>query len=167
MLSKADRWLARAEELFIAALILVASFLLFANVVARYGFNTAVLGAEELVRYMIIWLVFIGGSVAARKGIHIGVDAVLSIVGPSIARVISAVVLVFCIGFCIALAVYGFELVSATHSFGQRSAALRIPFWIAQVAIPIGAVLMALRFTQRLIALLQSREDEHKVEMIG
>lgn len=167
MLSRADNWLTIAEKLFISALILGASALLFANVVARYVFSTAVLGAEELVRYMIVWLVFVGGSVAARNGIHIGIDAVLSFVGPAIRRGILVVVLVLCIAFCAALAYFGFELVSATYSFGQRSAALRMPFWIAQAAIPVGATLMLLRFTQRLVNLLRSREDRSDLELIG
>jgi C4-dicarboxylate transporter DctQ subunit len=27
-----------------------------------------------VVRYQIVWMVFLGGSVAARQGIHIGID---------------------------------------------------------------------------------------------
>lgn len=167
MLSRVDAWLARAEEFFIAALLLIASALLFSNVVARYVFGTAVLGAEELVRYMIVWLVFVGGSVAARKGIHIGIDAFLKLSGRRVRRFISTVVLVICIGFCAALAYYGTHLVIDTYQYGQRSSALRLPFWIAQAAIPVGAALMALRFLQRLVALLRAREERSDLEMIG
>lgn len=167
MLSRVDAWLARAEEFFIAALLLIASALLFSNVVARYVFDTAVLGAEELVRYMIVWLVFVGGSVAARKGIHIGIDAFLKLAGKRVRRVISIVVLVICIGFCAALAYYGAHLVADTYQYGQRSSALRLPFWIAQAAIPVGAALMALRFLQRLVSLLRAREERSDLEMIG
>lgn len=167
MLHRADAWLARAEQFFIATLLLIASALLFANVVGRYVFGTAVLGAEELVRYMIIWMVFVGGSVAARRGIHIGIDAFLKIVGDRLRRLISILVLVICVGFCVALAYYGTQLVAETYAYGQRSSALRLPFWIAQAAIPVGATLMALRFLQRLVALLRSREERSDLEMIG
>ena len=57
------------EELLIGGLLATASVILFANVVARYIFNWGGPWADELVRYEIVWMVFIGGSVAALTGI--------------------------------------------------------------------------------------------------
>ncbi len=167
MLSRIDFILGKVEEYFIATLLLVASILLFANVVGRYVFGTSVLGAEELVRYMIVWMVFVGGSVAARKGIHIGVDAFLKFSGARVARIISIVVLLICICFTVTLFYYGLWHTMDVYQFGQRSSALRLPYWIAQAAIPVGAGLMAIRFTQRLVALLRARQDRSELEMIG
>lgn len=167
MLSHMDRWLSRAEEAFIAFMIVTASFLLFANVVGRYVFSSAIIGAEELVRYQIVWLVFIGSSVAARKGIHIGIDAFLKMSPAPVARIISLIALTLCVVFCAVLCVYGVELVMATYSFGQRSSALRLPFWLAMLAIPVGAGLMTLRFTQRLVVLWRGEAGRADVEIIG
>ena len=72
--SKLDVALSKTEEFLLGILLTTASIVLFANVVARYVFNWGFPWAEELVRYEIIWMVFLGGSIAARQGLHIGVD---------------------------------------------------------------------------------------------
>ncbi|MFT6642156.1 MAG: C4-dicarboxylate transporter DctQ subunit, partial [Flavobacteriaceae bacterium] len=76
----------------IGGLLASASLILFANVVARYVFNWGVPWAEELVRYEIIWMVFIGGSVAVRKGIHIGIDILATVSPPKTQTVIHLVI---------------------------------------------------------------------------
>ena len=53
---KLDALLSRGEEILIGLLILSASLILFANVIARYVFNDGFSWAEELVRYQIVWL---------------------------------------------------------------------------------------------------------------
>lgn len=150
MLRRLDRALSWLEDAFIAALLLSASVIIFVNVVLRYVFNTGFIWAEEFVRYEIVWLVFVGGSVAARKGIHIGVDAVLHVLPEKAARAMRVAVGLICIAFCLALVWYGAELVQQTQMFRQRTSAMQAPFWIVQLAVPVGAGLMLIRFAERL-----------------
>lgn len=154
MFGRLDRALSRAEDVFISALLITASAILFVNVVARYVFNSGSTWAEELVRYQIVWLVFVGASVAARKGIHIGVDALVHVLPLPAQKVVRIAVLTLCIGFCGVLAFHGLELMLQTREFNQRTPAMQAPFWLMQLAIPTGALLMALRFVQELLATL-------------
>ena len=64
-MSSLDRILSHAEEFLLGVLLATASLVLFVNVVARYIFNWGFPWAEELVRYEIVWMVFLGGSAAA------------------------------------------------------------------------------------------------------
>ncbi len=142
-------WLiSRSEEVLIGLLILSASVILFANVVARYVFNLGFPWAEELVRYEIVWMVFLGGSVAAREGIHIGVDIIVKFAPPTISKLVKLCIHSVSIVFCVLVVFYGVELISQTKMFGQVSPAMQVPMWLVQLAIPIGAGLMAIRFTQ-------------------
>lgn len=50
------------------------SIMVFGNVVLRHFFNSGVNIAEELSRFMFIWLTFLGAVVAMREGGHLGVD---------------------------------------------------------------------------------------------
>ncbi len=167
MLQKIDNALCRLEEGFITTLLISASLILFINVVARYVFNTGFIWAEEFVRYEIIWMVFIGGSVAARKGIHIGVEALLHVLPDLIQRVLRVAVNLICIGFCVVLVIYGGELVEQTRSFGQKTSAMQAPFWIIQLAIPIGAALMSLRFAQAIWKELSGADRKVEAEIIS
>ena len=167
MLKRLDRALGRLEEAFIATLLASASVILFINVVLRYVFNTGVVWAEELVRYEIIWLVFIGGSVAARKGIHIGVEAVLHVLPARLAQALRITVYALCILFCAVLVWYGAELIAQTRMFGQKTSAMQAPFWVIQLAIPVGAGLMGLRFAQALWAEFAGEHRHAETEMLS
>ena len=102
---KLDRLISRAEEVLIGLLILSASFILFANVIARYVFNDGFSWAEELVRYQIVWMVLLGASVAARQGIHIGIDILRRFSPPLMAKWIELLVHAVSIAFCLFLVV--------------------------------------------------------------
>ncbi len=167
MLDRLDRGLSWAEDAFISTLLITASAILFVNVVARYVFNTGFVWAEEFVRYEIVWLVFVGGSVAARRGIHIGVEAVVHFLPPTARRLAAVAVLALCVAFCIVLMIYGGELAAQTRMFGQRTSAMQAPFWIVQLAIPVGAALMALRFSQRLYLEATGVHRRAEMEMIN
>ncbi|TDL81254.1 TRAP transporter small permease [Palleronia sediminis] len=167
MFSKLDKALAHLEEVFIAILLGSASVILFANVVARYGFNTGVVWAEEVVRYQIIWLVFIGSSVAVRKGIHIGIDALPQVLPAPLAHALRVAVLCICVLFCAALLYYSILLVMQTRAFGQKTSAMQMPFWIVQLAIPIGAGLMGLRFSQALFRTLTRTRPQAETQLIN
>jgi C4-dicarboxylate transporter DctQ subunit len=160
--------LARLEEVLIGVLLVVASFVLFANVVARYGFNDSFPWAEEATRYAIVWMVFIGGSVAARKAVHIGVDVLARMLGDRPARRMLIVgVDALCVAFSLFLVVFGWELVAQARAFGQVTPALQVPLWTMQLAVPVGGALMALRFAQRLRADWTGAADASSVEILG
>lgn len=168
MLRKLDSVFSRAEEVLIGTLLLTASVILFANVVARYVFNLGLPWAEELVRYQIVWMVFLGASVAAREGIHIGVDILAKFSPPLIARGLVLLVHAISVVFCAAVVFYGAELIAQTRMFGQISPAMQVPMWLVQLAIPVGAGLMGIRFAQQFVrTLLGRREPETHIEHIG
>lgn len=156
---KLDAVISRAEEILIGLLILSASVILFANVIARYVFNDGFSWAEELVRYEIVWMVLLGASVAARQGIHIGVDIMRRFSPPPMAKAVTLLVHAISIAFCVFLVVYGVQLTEQTHRFGQVSSALQAPMWAIQLAIPVGGLLMGIRFTQHFFRTLFDREQ--------
>ncbi len=74
------------EETLIAALLGMMTLITFANVVARYGFNSNILWALELTVFMFGWLVLLGASYAVKKSTHLGVDAVIRKSGGRVLR---------------------------------------------------------------------------------
>lgn len=165
---KLDLLVSRSEEVLIGTLILSASVILFANVIARYFFNLGLPWAEELVRYQIVWMVFLGASVAARQGIHIGVDILMKISPAPVARLIDLTIHAIAVVFCGFLVFYGAELIAQTRAFGQISPAMQVPMWLVQLAIPVGSALMGVRFAQQFFRTLLGREQEAvHLEQIG
>src|SRR3954466_5680393 len=65
----------------IALCLAVMVVLVFGNVVLRYGFNSGITVSEELSRWMLVWLTFLGAIVALRQHAHIGIDTLVRRLG--------------------------------------------------------------------------------------
>lgn len=87
----------RIEENLIAVLLGIMTLLTFANVIARYVFNSNIFWALELTVFLFAWLVLLGASYAVKKTAHLGVDAIVNTMGPSKRRVAALIVAAACI----------------------------------------------------------------------
>ena len=134
------------EDLFCAVSLLTAAVVLFVNVVLRYLFSASTSWAEELIRYLMIWITFIGGSICVRRGAHIRMDFLLTMLPRSVAAALTRLVYLAAAGFCAALFWYSVRLVAFTVELHQTSPAMGVPMWIPYLAMPLGSALMTLRF---------------------
>jgi TRAP-type C4-dicarboxylate transport system permease small subunit len=72
------RVLKGAIALCLAAMVV----LVFTNVVLRYLFNSGIATSEELSRWLLVWLTFLGAIVAMREHAHLGVDSLIRALPP-------------------------------------------------------------------------------------
>jgi len=93
----------RIEETLIAAILGIMTLVTFANVVARYVFNSNILWALESTVFLFGWMVLLGASYAVKKGAHLGVDAIVEMVTPAARRVLGLLSVAFCIVFSVLL----------------------------------------------------------------
>jgi len=105
------------EENLIALILGLMTLIQFANVVARYGFNSNLLWALETTVFLFAWLVLLGASYAVKIGAHLGVDAILNIVGAKAARVLSLIAVTGCI-------IYAFLLTKGSWDYWAPFAGL-------------------------------------------
>ncbi|MGR3548677.1 MAG: TRAP transporter small permease [Roseovarius sp.] len=91
------------EETVIAALLGMMTLLTFANVIARYVFNTNILWALELTVFMFGWLVLLGASYAVKKHAHLGVDAVINLLSAPARRLVGLLAVGACLFFSLLL----------------------------------------------------------------
>ena len=66
-------------KVVIAFFLAVMVVMVFGNVVLRYGFNSGITVSEELSRWSLVWLVFLGAIVALREHQHLGVDSLVDL----------------------------------------------------------------------------------------
>lgn len=93
----------RIEETAIAVLIGLMTVITFANVIARFVFNSNILWALELTVFMFGWLVLLGASYAVKKHAHLGVDAIINMVSPATARIMGLISVACCLLFSLLL----------------------------------------------------------------
>ena len=93
----------RIEEGLIALILGAMTLITFANVVARYVFNSNILWALESTVFLFGWLVLLGASYAVKKNAHLGVDAIVEMVSPAVRRGLGLVAIAVCILFSLLL----------------------------------------------------------------
>ena len=145
----------KTEEILVVVLIGLASYLTFQEVILRYVFNTGWSGSYEITTMALIWCTFIGASLGVKENIHIGVDVLVVKFGPKTQRILIIVSIALCLIFGIIVAVKGFEFSKFISSRHLLSRDLRIPMEIGYLAIPVGGVLVSLRFVERLVSVLK------------
>jgi TRAP-type C4-dicarboxylate transport system permease small subunit len=86
-----------AIALCLAAMVV----LVFSNVVLRYVFNSGIAVSEELSRWLLVWLTFLGAIVALRQHAHLGVDTLVRALPPrgrTVCFVVSYVLMLYADG---------------------------------------------------------------------
>jgi C4-dicarboxylate transporter DctQ subunit len=89
----------KIEENFIALLLGLMTVISFANVVARYAFNSNILWALETTLYCFAWLVLLGASYAVKKNAHLGVDVLINLFSEPVRRALGLASVACCIVF--------------------------------------------------------------------
>jgi len=149
----------KIEENFIGMALLATTLIIFVNVFMRYFMNQSITWAEEIVKYLMIWIAFIGGSTCFRKGVHVSIDILLDIVPKRAQIFIVTIITLICAAFTTAMAFYGIKLVEFIQNSGQVTPALSMPMWIPYLALPIGFTLMTIRNLEILIKILKGKHE--------
>ena len=122
-----------------AAMLAVAAFLVFYQVLTRFILNDAAVWSEVLARAVIVWGVFLIMGPAIRYGKMIPIDVLRSLLPQDkqiwIIRIVTAAITLF---LCI-LIWYGYKM--TLRVMNQQVAMLNVSVAWFYVAIPIGALL--------------------------
>jgi TRAP-type C4-dicarboxylate transport system permease small subunit len=137
------RWFDRAVEGIVTAAFVTFVALSFAQVILRYGFGQPLTWSEEVSRYLFVWVVFLGGGVAARYRGHIVLDFLVSVLPPRIRRVLAILMGILSLATLVVIFAWQGWLLTLV-SWRQESPATGLPVGVAALAIPVGGLLMAI-----------------------
>ncbi|MBL4813305.1 MAG: TRAP transporter small permease [Rhodobacteraceae bacterium] len=136
-----------AQQMFIAALVAFSLLLMVSTViflvVARYVFGIGYFWGEELARYTMIYMAFLGGSVAIRAEQHPRLTIFVSMMPAGLARVVAMLTRLLMAVTLVVLFVQGLDI--ALNEGRMRTPALRITYFWVFMAVPIGAAAMLLQ----------------------
>jgi TRAP-type transport system small permease protein len=129
----------------------------FLQFYTRYVLNDSLGWTEEIARYLLIGVTFVGSITAMRKGTHIAVEALLVFL-PKEAKHWTLVVVDGTVAlFCAAMAWYGYVLGERAN---QYMVTIEVPksymYWSVGAALAVMSVYAAIRFVRR----LQRREAD-------
>jgi len=130
-------------------MMIVMTLTVIVQVFLRYIFSFSLSWSEEVARYLMIWVAFLGGSLALQKGLHIGVELFLVRVSSKTRRWVSILSKMFILIFLIYLTIGGIKITWAVRN--QSSPALLFSMAYAYLSAPVGGFFMALQTIHSLI----------------
>ena len=139
------------EEIVVVPPVAVMSAVIIVQVFFRYVLKESLSWSEELARYIMVWVTFVGASIGVKRGAHVGVEMLVTALPKNVQAIVKYLGLIISIIFCIVVIVASLGIIQRQFTGNQVSPAMRIPMWWAYAAVPAGAFLMTVRFIQILI----------------
>ena len=133
------RFSTRHFEEILSGIFMVLMFLAtFANVVARYLFNSPIQWAEEFSRYAFIWVVFLGAVVCTKHKRHIGIDSAVKALPGHVQPWVNLAADLMTFALMVIIIWYGWIL---TRGATQMTATLKLPQYLIYMVVPASGVL--------------------------
>lgn len=151
VLSKFMSWVVKAEKTIIGICLFLATLVIMISVVGR-RIGHAPQWGEEAVRYLMIWITFIGSGVCFRRSSHYGIDVIRRIQSKAFQKVVSILVILACGVFAGMLLYFGGRFTAFTMASNQMTAALRWPIWLVYISVPIGGALIIIHLIEVLLS---------------
>jgi len=145
----------RFTERSLLALGLAMSVIVIAQVFCRYILNHSLFWSEELARYILVWLTFLGSCAAYYRGMHPGINLMYRRLPRHLKRVAKILVLLLSLAFFWVMIWYGTQFSFFVRL--QTTAALSLPKWIIFSIIPISGIILSLHAVAMLLSEITHR----------
>jgi len=135
------------------------SIVTFLQIICR-AFFTSLSWSEELARYMLIWLTFIGAGCVHKRAGHISITLFQNIFSGKTRKAFQILTQLLCIIVFAVAIYYGFSYMQLMGL--QLSAAMRIPMRYIYAVIPLGGSVLLLHSVDRIVRICFHQEDTTK-----
>lgn len=147
------------STMFTVMVILVAI-----QILTRFVIDFPISWSEEIARYLMIYIVFLGSALLVRKNGHIAIDFLLEIVNDKNKKRLNFVNLAISTVFFLVLVYSGIELTIVV--IGQVTPTLQFSMAWAYAAMPLGAILMVLNALAVFFEMSIKGENKKEEEII-
>lgn len=129
------------EDWIAFGLFWALAFIVFLQFFTRYVLNNSLAWTEEIARYGLMWLAFIGGAVVTRRRSHIAVELLEHVLPQGRLRTgLRVFIEIVKLGFLGLLAYFSVTIIERMHN--QRMTVFDLPMSIVYAGIGFGCFLM-------------------------
>ena len=141
----------------VMVLLVCMVLIVFSNVVSRYYLHASLAWSEEVARFMLVWLVFMGSFLAYIHDEHLGLDILVTKFPPLLRKIVGV-----CTNLLIIFALYailegGYLMMLA--NFDWLSSAAEIPQGYVYFIVPFTCGLMILQAVLKTYYLLADKKE--------
>lgn len=144
---------------FCALLFLVIIFATVAGVFARYILDSPLIWSDELARFALIWMIFLGAGVVSFKDSHLIVDFIYEYSSKKVTSFLKTFSIVVVLAFLLVLVIFSIDLLRVAGY--NTSPALGIPLSFWRGSVVAGAILMIIAMIYNQVKRIQKwRENK-------
>ena len=134
------------EEYLLIISLIANVLLVFMQVIMRTVFKNSITWSEELSRYIFIWQIWLGASMALKYNEHIRVTLILSFFkNRKLQAVITLLADLLWFLFCAYMVIIGKDLLVSMAARRAVSSGLRLPLIYVYAVFPIASFLVCIR----------------------
>lgn len=138
--SRLVRWLVTAERVLSCTALVTMFSLVLLQVVSRYVFHSPLTWTEELARFSLVWLTFLGAGFVMARRQHIAVDILARALGVTGERIVNGIAMVVVLLVSGVLTVAGSQF--AVMASAIKAPATQLPMTVVYGAAVVGFALI-------------------------
>jgi len=147
-MNRLDDIIGKIEKFLLSLLLSLMMIAAFVQIFLRNVFSTGISWEDLSVRYLVLWVGFLGASLATRDRKHITIDAFSHWMKGTGGLAVEGITNLFSAVVCAMLTIAALAFVRNEALMGGISA-LGISTWLLQIVLPVTCAVMTLRFACR------------------
>jgi TRAP-type transport system small permease protein len=147
----------RVVGILLAAMLGVMSILIILQVISRFVINFPLTWSEELSRYLMIYIVFLGAGLAMRHNNLISIELLPELLSGRKRKVVIILVMIISILFFAILFKQGIDMLGMVKM--QSSPGLQLSMSIPYASIPIGSFVLAINSLAVILDQLSNKQE--------
>jgi len=157
-----DEAIASVEQILLSTFLGFMILLAFLQIILRNFFFTGLDWGDSLLRNLVLWVGFVGATLATKEGKHINIDIVSRWL-PSLGKnIVTLITHLFSFLICCALTYAAMKFIKNEVEMGNRTF-LNIPAWLPEMILPVTFGLMTFRFGLRSFENLSEMRKMHPI----
>jgi len=140
-----EKTLSKIEDVLIIFVLFATVLLASSQIILRNAFSSGLSWADPALKMLVLYITLIGSIIATRENKHLSIDVLSKFLPDNINHLVQKITNFFSATICSLLAYYSLQLLKLSKEF-QDIAFADIPVWVLQIILPVGFLLMAIRF---------------------
>lgn len=144
-LQQSEAFLSKIENALIVIILFATMFIAVTQIVLRNGFSSGLSWADPALKMLVLYITIVGSIIATRENKHLSIDVLSKFLPTHINLVVQKFTNIFAAVICLLMSYFSLRLLLLSKEF-EDVAFNGIPLWVLQIILPLGFLLMAIRF---------------------
>ena len=141
ILLRINHYLGKVEAFILAISVILMALLLISNVFFRFFMSISITFAEELCKFGLITITYIGVSYTLRHNSQVEMTAIINRLPTKYLRWAKIITQILTAVILILISLVCFQYVQSVQNLNRVTPALEIPLWITLLGLPVGLLL--------------------------